>query len=84
MTTPTESKAILATSEFCGPCKILKTQLDQMGAIYESKDLSRDAASYFLENNIKSVPTLICPDGTHLRTSAEILNYFKQHETCKS
>lgn len=79
----TTSKPILATSEFCGPCKILKTQLEQMGAIYELKDLSRDAG-FFISNNIKGVPTLLCPDGTHLRTSAEILNYFKQHETCKS
>lgn len=76
-------KPTLATSEFCGPCKILKTQLEQSAASYDTKDLSRDAA-YFIENGIRSVPTLVCPDGTKITNSAEILDYFKKHETSQS
>jgi hypothetical protein len=76
-------KPTLATSEFCGPCKILKTQLEQYGADYDTRDLSRDAA-YFIGNSIRSVPTLVCPDGTKLQSSAEILDYFKKHETSQS
>ena len=76
-------KPTLATSEFCGPCKILKTQLEQSAASYDTKDLSRDAG-YFIENGIRSVPTLVCPDGTKITSSAEILDYFKKHETSQS
>jgi thiol-disulfide isomerase/thioredoxin len=76
-------KPTLATSEFCGPCKILKTQLEQFAASYDTKDLSRDAG-FFIENGIRSVPTLVCHDGTKITNSAEILDFFKKHETSQS
>lgn len=49
-------KPILATSQFCGPCKILKDTLDPNS--YEVRDMVSDR-DFFMEHGIRSVPTLV-------------------------
>ena len=48
---------ILATSKFCGPCKLLKSEFEKKGIDIEYKDSIEDV-NFFIENKIKSVPTL--------------------------
>lgn len=70
-------KPVLATSEFCGPCKMLKPRLDQMNAVYETRDMVVDR-EFFTEYAIRSVPTLITPEGDKIGGSDQILAYFSR------
>lgn len=67
---------VIATSEQCGSCKILKKELDKDGIKYEIKDLISDFA-YFADNNIKVLPTLVISKDKKISGTAEILKYFK-------
>jgi glutaredoxin len=68
-------KPILATSQFCGPCKLLKDRLDPNS--YEVRDMEENR-DYFIENGIRSVPMLII--GNEKITGFEpILAYFREN-----
>ena len=68
-------KPILASSQFCGPCKLLKDRLDPNS--YEVRDMESDRA-FFIEHGIRSVPMLII--GNEKITGFEpILAYFREN-----
>lgn len=52
------NKLILATSEFCGPCKTIKQYIKDKSFDVEIKDMEQDF-SFFKEYNIRAVPVLI-------------------------
>ena len=57
-------KLTLATSDFCGPCKMIKQYAKDNNISLEIKDMMDDSA-FFKDNDIKSVPTLLveAPSG---------------------
>lgn len=67
-------KPILATSAFCGPCKMLKETLDPNS--YEVRDMEKDR-EFFMENGIRSVPTLIVGERK-ITGTAQIMDYFRE------
>jgi len=67
---------ILATSETCGACKILKKRLFDIDAIYLERSLVRHS-EYFAENNIKKLPTLDTQQGVFITGAENIIEYFK-------
>ena len=67
----------LATSEFCGPCKMVKASLDSQKISYTLKNMSEDFL-YFKERRIKSVPVLLDSSDAVIATGADaILRFFK-------
>jgi len=70
---------ILATGEFCGPCKLLKEQLNKAGIEVEYKDSVKDV-SFFMDNKIKTIPTLIVDDGSKIIGAGQILSYLSKKE----
>ncbi len=68
-------KPILATSKFCGPCKLLKTHLDPNS--YEVRDMEADRA-FFVQNDIRCVPTLVT-ESMKIVGFNKILAYFKEN-----
>ena len=68
-------KPILATSVFCGPCKMLKETLDPNS--YEVRDMEKDR-DFFMENGIRSVPTLII-GSVKITGTAQIMDYFREN-----
>lgn len=67
----------LATSTFCGPCKLLKTRLDEIGANYEIRDMV-EHREYFNEHQIRSVPVLITAETEKIYGADKILAYFQE------
>jgi glutaredoxin len=56
-------KKILATSATCGPCQMIKTQIEQLGISVETKNYSDSAnIPWFREKGVRSVPLLIIED----------------------
>lgn len=51
-------KLILATSEFCGPCKLIKKFIAENSLNVELKEMENDI-EFFKEKKIKKVPTLV-------------------------
>jgi hypothetical protein len=68
-------KPILATSTFCGPCKMLKDSLDPNS--YEVRDMEKDR-DFFVENRIRSVPTLLVGERK-ITGAVEISAYFREN-----
>jgi glutaredoxin len=68
-------KPILATSQYCGPCKLLKDRLDPNS--YEVRDMEENR-DYFVENSIRSVPTLII-GSMKITGTDQILAYFREN-----
>jgi glutaredoxin-related protein len=68
---------ILATSEFCGPCKFLKGEFKKFNINIEYKDSVKDV-NYFIENKIKKIPTLVTPDGDLINGVESIMDYLKE------
>lgn len=64
-------KPVLATATWCGPCKVLKNQLESLNLLdkVDVKDVDVER-TFFNENKIKSVPTLVV-----LREGQESLKY---------
>lgn len=60
-----KSKFILASAGFCGPCKILKTQIDADSLNVEIKQMEDDI-EFFKIHNIKTVPQLLVFEGDKL------------------
>jgi len=66
---------ILATSKYCGPCQILKPELESVsGFEYEMKDIVEDS-KYFLEHGIVTVPCLVTTTGEKIYGANNILDY---------
>jgi glutaredoxin len=56
-------KYTLATSKTCGPCKILKSQLEKLGIEVDTKDYSMpENIKWFREKSIRAVPVLLIED----------------------
>lgn len=69
---------ILATSKFCGPCKILKSEFEKQGINVEYKDSVADV-NFFIENKIKSVPTLVLVNGDKIVGAEAIMASLKEN-----
>jgi glutaredoxin-related protein len=69
---------ILATSKFCGPCKILKSEFEKQGINIEYKDSVADV-NFFIENKIKSVPTLVLVNGDKIVGAEAIMASLKEN-----
>jgi|DEB0MinimDraft_12_1074336.scaffolds.fasta_scaffold00067_3 glutaredoxin len=69
---------ILATSKFCGPCKLLKSEFEKKGIDIEYKDSIEDV-NFFIENKIKSVPTLVLINGDKIIGAEAIMKSLKEH-----
>ena len=69
---------ILATSKFCGPCKILKSEFEKQGINIEYKDYITDV-TFFIENKIKSVPTLVLTNGDKIVGAEAIMTSLKKN-----
>jgi glutaredoxin len=66
----------LVTTEFCGPCKMVKSKLHEMHAQYELVDLleNRELSTRY---GIRKVPALVLEDEKRvLFGSDEIIKYF--------
>jgi hypothetical protein len=70
---------ILATSKFCGPCKLLKVEFEKQGINIEYKDSVEDV-TFFIENKIKSVPTLVMPNGDKITGAEAIMTSLKEKQ----
>lgn len=72
------NKVILATSQFCAPCKTIKQYIEQKSLDIEIKEMENDP-QYFKENSIKGVPTLLV-DGEKIYGGSNILAYLQKSE----
>lgn len=76
-------KKILATSATCGPCQMLKTQIEQLNISTEIKNYSDSAnIPWFREKGVRSVPLLIIEDDDgneieRISGTEQILNKLK-------
>lgn len=53
-------KLVLATANFCGPCKVLKSRIDKEGLTDKIEiKIMEDDPQFFKDLNIKSVPQLL-------------------------
>ena len=53
-------KLVLATANFCGPCKVLKSRIDKEGLSDKIEiKIMEDDPQFFKDLNIKSVPQLL-------------------------
>ncbi len=72
-------KIILATAGFCEPCKAIKKEIALRGIDVEIKDADDDK-QFFLDNGVRSVPTLLIFDGELLKERLiglpNIIGYF--------
>lgn len=71
-------KPILATSAFCGPCKMLQKRLTEIGAVYETRDMAEDR-EFFQKHQIRSVPVLITSETEKVMGTSEILEFFQKN-----
>jgi len=60
-----KNRLVLASAGFCGPCKLLKAQIDTESLNVEIKQME-DEAEFFKLYNIKSVPQLLIFKGDEL------------------
>lgn len=68
-------KHTLATSAFCGPCKMVKEYIEKNNLDIEVKTME-DNIEFFQENNVKSVPTLLV-EGVRYSGAEQIIKYFQ-------
>jgi glutaredoxin len=68
-------KPILATSQFCGPCKLLKDRLDPNS--YEVRDMEENR-DFFVENGIRAVPMLVI-GSVKITGMDKIIAYFDEN-----
>jgi len=60
-----KNKLILASANFCGPCKMLKSKIDAEGITVEIKQMENEI-DFFRQYDIKSVPRLLVFKGDEL------------------
>jgi hypothetical protein len=68
---------ILATSEFCAPCKFLKSEFEKLNISIEYKDAISDV-NFFIDNKIKKVPTLVTMNGELINGVESIMTHIKE------
>jgi predicted DsbA family dithiol-disulfide isomerase len=68
---------ILATSEYCGPCAIIKNVILSGGLDVEVREMSQHL-DWFQSSGIKNVPTLVLDDGTKIVGAQAILLQLKK------
>ena len=72
----------LATSEFCGPCAMVKKFLAENSITVGIVNMEDDQ-TFFVENTIKSVPVLLSSDGSRYTGADAILGHFSaKNVTC--
>jgi uncharacterized protein Yka (UPF0111/DUF47 family) len=77
-------KLILATANFCGPCRVLKSRIEKEGLSDRVEiKIMEDEIDFFRENVIKSVPQLLIFTEDEdqviiIKGSDEILNAIKE------
>ena len=73
MTAPTgqtsaQSSVTMYSTQWCGYCHRLRSQLDREGIAYEVVDIEREPDAAFVVEQVnggnQTVPTLIFPDGS--------------------
>ena len=68
MSSSSEAAVTMYSTQWCGYCHRLRSQLDREGISYEVVDIEHvpDAASIVerVNNGNQTVPTLVYPDGT--------------------
>ena len=62
----------IVTTHYCGPCKELKSILKEKNIEVEFVDADENR-DYVLENNVKSVPTLVTDEGDLISGVDEIV-----------
>jgi thiol-disulfide isomerase/thioredoxin len=76
-------KLILASAEFCGPCKMLKTRINAESLNIEIKQME-DNIEFFKQYNIKTVPRLLVFKGDELIDTVQgiedIMSRIKQEQ----
>jgi len=73
----------LASSEFCGPCQMVKKFLAENSSINVGIVNMEDDSQFFVENTIKSVPVLLSFDGSRYTGADAILGHFSaKNVTC--
>jgi hypothetical protein len=74
-------KYFLATSSFCGPCKIIKEYIKSNNLTVEIKDMDEDP-NFFSTHNIKSVPCLTITKGedivANITGQSNIMTFFQE------
>lgn len=69
-TPKTDQKVRMYATTWCGDCRMAKRWLDAHSIPYEYINIEEDesAAKYVMQVNggYRSVPTIVCPDGTVL------------------
>ena len=76
------SKPILATSQYCGPCTLLKEAIQKLDIEIKIHDMLEENA-WFIANQIKSVPTLI-HENNKITGADDILNYLQLLENTQT
>jgi predicted DsbA family dithiol-disulfide isomerase len=76
-------KTTLASSEFCGPCKTIKAHILKENLDIEIKELGAEPG-FFLSNDIRSVPTLVLPDGSKITGAEQIFKHLQTYEKSQS
>ena len=68
--TTTQQKVKVYATTWCGDCRMAKRWLDAHNIPYDNINIEKDeeAADYVLRVNhgMRSVPTIVCPDGSVL------------------
>ena len=65
----------LASSEFCGPCQMVKKFLAE-NSINVGVINMEDDSQFFIENTIKTVPVLLSSNGSRYTGADAILGHF--------
>lgn len=67
----------LATATWCAPCKILKARLESSGFKIETMDMDINP-DFFMQNGIRSVPTLVTDDGELILGADKIWDHINE------
>jgi glutaredoxin len=72
----------LASSEFCGPCAMIKRFLTE-NSINVGIINMEDDQKFFIDNGLKTVPVLLSSDGSKYTGADAILGHFSaKNVTC--
>ncbi len=73
-------KITLASSQFCGPCKVIKDRIKELNLDVTIRDMEFDI-EFFKQAAIRSVPMLFVDGGEQdvvLKGAGEILEYLNK------
>jgi len=73
----------LASSEFCGPCQMVKKFLSENSSINVGVINMEDNQKFFIDSSLKTVPVLLSSDGNRYTGVDAILGHFSaKNVTC--